>query len=42
MYTAQCGNAPGPDAMLGTDDDVIIGGLKTADYPNLCSSPVTP
>jgi len=38
-YTAQCGNAPGPDAMLGTDDDVILGGLKTADYPGLCSAP---
>ncbi len=35
VYTAQCSNAPGPDGMLGTDDDVIGGGLKTADYPEL-------
>ena len=35
MYTAQCTNAPGPDGILGTDDDVVIGGLKTADYPEL-------
>ena len=34
-YTAQCSNAPGPDGILGTDDDVIGGGLKTADYPEL-------
>jgi len=39
VYTAQCSNAPGPDGMLGTDDDVIGGGLKTADYPDLCSAP---
>jgi hypothetical protein len=34
-YTAQCGNAPGPDNTLGTDDDIIGGGLKTADYADL-------
>lgn len=38
MYTAQCSNAPGPDGMLGTDDDITGGGLKTADYPNLCTA----
>ena len=38
-YTAQCGNAPGDDDILGTDDDVTGGGLKTADYPDLCSTP---
>jgi spermidine/putrescine-binding protein len=37
-YSAQCGNAPGPDGMLGTDDDITGGGLKTADYPNLCTA----
>ena len=35
VYTAQCGNAPGPDGILGTDDDVTGGGLKTADYSDL-------
>lgn len=39
VYTAQCSNAPGPDGMLGTDDDIAGGGLKTADYPDLCTAP---
>jgi hypothetical protein len=37
-YTARCGNAPGPDGELGTYDDVLGGGLKTADYKVLGES----
>lgn len=39
MYTAQCGNNPGPNGILGDDDDVSQSGLKSAEYPDLCSAP---